>query len=60
MIPAFSRVSNIVKDQWKYEIKNSQNVNNNIDKKSAIIDVGRYMGKISLDVIGIVGKWFYK
>ncbi|CAH1765704.1 1342_t:CDS:2 [Entrophospora sp. SA101] len=36
-------------------IKNSQNVNNNIDKKSAIIDVGRYMGKISLDVIGIVG-----
>ncbi|CAJ0903116.1 12257_t:CDS:2 [Entrophospora sp. SA101] len=55
MIPAFTRVSNALKDIWKYEIKNSQNFNNDINKKSAIIDVGHYMGRVSLDVIGIVG-----
>nr|CAG8633114.1 981_t:CDS:2 [Entrophospora candida] len=55
MIPAFTRVSNTLKDIWKDEIKNSQNVNNDIGKKSAIIDVGCYMGRVSLDVIGIVG-----
>ncbi|CAJ0634323.1 1270_t:CDS:10 [Entrophospora sp. SA101] len=55
MIPAFTRVSNTLKDLWKDEIKNSQNVNNDIDKKCAIIDVGHYMGRASLDVIGIVG-----
>ncbi|CAJ0629090.1 3639_t:CDS:2 [Entrophospora sp. SA101] len=55
MIPAFTRVSNTLKYLWKDEIKNGQNVNNDIGKKSAIIDVGCYMGRVSLDVIGIVG-----
>ncbi|CAJ0629092.1 3641_t:CDS:2 [Entrophospora sp. SA101] len=51
----FTRVSNTLKYLWKDEIKNGQNVNNDIGKKSAIIDVGCYMGRVSLDVIGIVG-----
>jgi len=55
MIPVFIRVSNTLKDIWKYEIKNSQNINNDINKKSAIIDIGHYMGRASLDVICITG-----
>ncbi|CAH1760283.1 7200_t:CDS:2 [Entrophospora sp. SA101] len=56
MIPVFIRVSNTLKDLWKYEIKNSQDINNNdIDKKSAIIDIGHYMGRASLDVICLTG-----
>ncbi|CAJ0836941.1 10654_t:CDS:2, partial [Entrophospora sp. SA101] len=55
MIPKFTRITNKLKDIWRDEIKNSQNVNNDIDKKCAIIDVGHYMGRASLDVIGIVG-----
>ncbi|CAJ0630636.1 514_t:CDS:2 [Entrophospora sp. SA101] len=54
MIPTFTKISNTLKDLWKDEIKNSQNVNNDIDKKCAIIDVGHYMGRASLDIMGIV------
>ncbi|CAJ0827822.1 7136_t:CDS:2 [Entrophospora sp. SA101] len=55
MIPKFTRITNKLKDIWRDEIKNSQNVNNDIDKKSAIFDIGNYMGRLSMDIIGIVG-----